>query len=98
MSRRLVDYDPVSGIAHFSEWSDLDDAIRFTAVQDADPITDHNAYLRSVAPKRHGDGMTHMLKLPMPLWTLLKSVGILDDKVALQRWMADPDHRKFLVR
>ena len=98
MSRRLVDYDPVSGIAHYSEWNELDDALRFHAVQDADPITDFNAYLRSVAPSRHGDGLTHVAKIPMPLWTLLNSVGLFDDKVALRRWLDDPAHRKWLVR
>jgi len=98
MSRRLVDFDPASGIAHYSEWGELDDALRYTAVQETDGILELNALQASNASARFGDGLTPVARIPMVLWTLLKSLGIIDDRKALERWLRDPDHRKYLVR
>jgi hypothetical protein len=98
MSRRLVDFDPLSGIAHYSEWSELDDALRYTAVQDADNIVDFNRFLASEAPSRHGDGLTLAARIPMTLWTQLKQAGIIDDPARMKRWLADSNNRKWLVR
>lgn len=97
MSRRLVDFDPITGIAHYSEWSELDDALRFTAVQDATAITDFNRMQANEAPARFGD-FAHVARLPMPLYFKLKAEGIIDDKKRLQAWLRDPDNRAFLVR
>jgi len=98
MTRRLVDFDPASGIAHYSEWDELDDAIRYTAVQETQDILDFNAAQAAEAPARFGAGLAPVARIPMPMWTLLKSMGIIDDRKALERWLRDPDHRKYLVR
>jgi hypothetical protein len=97
MSRRLVDFDPFTGIAHYSEWNELDDAIRFTAVQDADNIIDFNKWQRSQAPARFGD-MAHVARIPMPLFQKLWEQGIIQDKKRFMAWCRDPDNRAFLVR
>lgn len=97
MSRRLVDFDPVSGIAHYSEWNDIDDALRYHAVQNVDSILDFNRMQANEAPARFGD-LAPVARIPMTLWTKLKREGIIDDEKAMRRWLRDPDNRHFLLR
>jgi hypothetical protein len=98
MAKRLVDYDPFTGIAHYVEWGDLDDALHYTAEQEADPIIEQNKLEASMAPARHGDGLTKVGSIPLTLWAELKRKGIIDDKKKLLAWLADPDHSKFRCR
>jgi len=97
MSRRLIDFDPVSGVAHYSEWNEIDDALRYTAVQDADLILAANKIDRDHAPARFGD-FAKVASIPLPLFFKLKAEGIIDDRKRLMAWLRDPDNQMFLCR
>src|SRR5882672_12725466 len=96
MSRRLVDFDPLTGIAHYSEWGELDDALRFTAVQDADAIVAANQ--AEAAENRPFGELAKVASIPLPLFQTLWQQGVIQDKKKFMRWCRDPDNRMFLTR
>ena len=96
MARVLVDVDPLTGTSHYASW-DNDDTFRFQQEVDHQPLADINAERRAAAHPRWGDGKP-VASIPMPLWWLLKTTGVLDDPKALARWLNDPAHRHFRTR
>jgi hypothetical protein len=95
--RRLLDVDPLTGTHHYVDYDETEDVFRFQQEVEAEPVTEHNGALYNDAPSRWGD-MQKVASIPMPLWWLLKTTGILDDRKALEKWLNDPEHRKFRTR
>ena len=93
----LVDFDPFTGIAHYSMWDELADEMHFIADQNADPIIKANKAEANETPQRFGD-MAKVASIPLPLFYDLKRRGIIDDRKKLMAWLRDPDNRFFLTR
>ena len=95
--KRLVDFDPFTGIAHYSMWDELADAMHFIAVQDADAILDRNKAEAAEANRHYGD-IGHVARIPMPLYMELCRKGIAHDRKKFTEWLNDPDNRFFRTR
>ena len=71
---------------------------RIVAAQDAEPTTDFNKLQFNNHYGRWGDGLEKVASIPMVLYMELKQKGILNDPVAMKKWLNDPDNRYFRTR
>lgn len=94
--RKLLDYNPDTGVSHVFHWDNETERSTITAVQEVDPLLDFNRAESNEQGKRFSkSGFTKVASVPMPLYLELKAKGILDDAKALKRWLNDPDNRFF---
>src|SRR6266576_2736899 len=86
----LMDRDPLLGRVRL--FHDLgDDRFAVESQYDLEPTLDATQQARQEWPGHYrgtpGLGMTLAARLPMPIWMQLRKLGILQDPVALQRWL-----------
>ena len=86
----LMDTDPLLGrIRLFHDLGDNRWAIE--SRYDLEPTLEANQVAREHWPGHYRGtpelGVTLAARLPMPIWTKLRQEGILQDPVALQRWL-----------
>jgi hypothetical protein len=97
--KRIFDHDPVFGITEYWHPSEDGDAFTLEVVQDAEPVVEFNKKAQAEwQGKRWGDGLQHVAQIPMNIYWDLKNKGILNDQVALRRWLNDPDNRFFRTK
>ena len=92
--KRVIDYDPQTGISHVLYTDESDGVSRYVAEQDTSFLLDFNRKLANEAGKKFGE-WAKVASLPMALFMDLKQKGILDDSKAFKRWLNDPDNRYF---
>lgn len=95
--KKVLDHDPVTGISHVFYYDDETDEATITAEQQLAPIIDENKELYNDAPTRFGD-TARVAQIPMVVYWDLQKRGILNDQVALKKWLNDPDNRFFRTR
>jgi len=94
--RRFIDRDPLTGTEHWVDYDDSEDVFRFTQAVDHQPLADVNREQFNMYEPGDRWGLGQKVaSIPMPLWHLLKSLGILDDKKKLAAWLNDPSHAHF---
>jgi hypothetical protein len=95
--KKLMDIDPITGIRHVFHYDDMTDEATITAEQDVDDVIEQNKALYNESHGRHGE-LTRVAQIPMVVYMDLKKRGIIDDQVAMKRWLNDPDNRYFRTR
>jgi len=95
--KKLLDTDPNTGIRHVFNYDEMTDEATITAEQDVNEVIEANKAAYNDAPDRYGE-FTRVAQIPMVIYWELKKKGILDDQVALKRWLNDPDNRFFRTR
>jgi len=95
--KKLLDTDPITGIRHVFNYDETTDEAVITAEQDVSSIIESNKQAYNDAPDRHGE-WSRVAQIPMVIYMDLKKKGILEDQVALKRWLNDPDNKYFRTR
>lgn len=99
--RRLFDVDPVKRrktIFHYEDNGREDkDQVIFETKQEVSPILDYNVAKQNAHTGRWGD-LAHVARLDHNTWQELERMGIAYDDDALDKWLDDPDHRKFRTK
>lgn len=95
--KKLLDTDPITGIRHVFHYDEVTDEATITAEQDVSNVIELNKQEYNDAPDRFGE-WSKVATLPMVVYYDLKKKGILDDQVALKRWLNDPENRFFRTR
>lgn len=104
MTKRLFDYDPLTGLTEWFEYDDSNDTFTIQTEQDATELLEHNKIARNTftsGKDTWGDGFDHRTKvasIPLNIYMDLKKRGILRDPVAMKRWLNDPDNFAFRTR
>jgi hypothetical protein len=98
MSKKFVDYDPLTGVTNYFHAMG-DGSYVSEDVVDVMPTRETNKALFNDAPTRwKQDGYNHVASIPPTIWFELKRSGIADDEKALLKWIQDPDHSVFRTR
>jgi hypothetical protein len=95
--KKLLDTDPISGIRHVFHYDNATDIATITAEQDVNEVIEANKQQFNDAPTKHGE-WNKVASIPMVIYMDLKKKGIVDDPVAMKRWLNDPDNRFFRTR
>jgi hypothetical protein len=95
--KKVMDFDPNTGIKHVFHYDNLTDEASITAEQDVDHIIEQNKQLINEAPDRWGE-WTRVAQIPMVVYLDLQKKGILNDQAALKRWLNDPDNKFFRTK
>jgi hypothetical protein len=94
--RKLLDYNPDTGVSHVFHWDNETERSTIVAEQDVDKILDANRAQANDQGKRFAkSGFTKVASVPIGVYAEMKRAGILDDAKALKRWLNDPDNRFF---
>lgn len=99
--RRLFDIDPAKRrrttfLYEDNGREDKDQVILHTE-QDVEPLLKHNDFKRNQATGRWGD-LAHVASIDQNTWLELERSGIAYDDKALDRWLNDPDHRRYRTK
>ena len=103
MTKRLFDYDPLTGTKQWFHWND-DDTFTIQTEQPIDDLIEANkASFNSFTSARDTWGSeighrTRVASIPMNVYLDLKKRGVLKDEAALARWLDDPDNAVFRTR
>lgn len=95
--KKLLDTDPITGIRHVFHYDDVTDEATITAEQDVETVIEANKAAYNGDHARHGE-MTRVAQIPMVIYMDLKKRGVIDDQVAMKRWLNDPSNRFFRTR
>jgi len=97
-NKKLFSHDPLTGITKY--WHDNQDGtVTLESDQDVSAIMAENQFGRKEIDKhaKWGD-MSRVASIPLTVYYDLKQKGILDDQVALRKWLNDPDNELFRTR
>ena len=97
-NKKVFSHDPMTGITKY--WHDNQDGtVTIESDQDVAAIMDSNKTGRKDVDKhsKWGD-MSRVASIPLTVYYDLKQKGILDDQVALRKWLNDPDNELFRTR
>lgn len=103
MTRRLFDYDPLTGTTQWFHWND-DETFTIQTEQPVDDLIEANKanFNQFSSGRDHwGEAIGHKTRvasIPMNVYQDLKKRGILQDQAALKRWLNDPDNAVFRTR
>lgn len=100
--KRLLDFDPLTGLRTWHEYDDTTDETRISYEQDVAPILDANKRAANDTTGRMGE-MVHVASIPVSVqlkWFVEKGVDVLnpDHKKAVAKLLDDPDWRYLKCR
>ena len=95
--KKILDTDPITGIRHVFNYDNDTDIATITAEQDVQDVIEANKKAYNDAPDRHGE-WTRVAQIPMVVYLDLKKRGVIDDPVAMKKWLNDPDNKYFRTR
>jgi hypothetical protein len=99
MEKRLISENAEAGIKQY--WHEHDDgSVTLQTTQIVDDVLEANKGSFNQVDERAGwkGDMHRVASIPMSLYYDLKAKGILDDQVALKKWLNDPNNRYFRTR
>ena len=102
MARRLLDRDPLTGLATFHDYDAASGRTILDYAQDVEPLLEANARARGDAPAALGE-MVHVASIPASVqmkWLVEKGIDILDPdhRQAVAALLDDPEWRYLKVR
>lgn len=99
MSKKLFDYDPLTGTTKWWHYdADRDEATIETVFNIEDIIEENKKQYASVDERAKWGEWSKVASIPMPLYSRLKRDGIVDDPKKMKAWINDPDNRFFRTR
>ena len=97
MAEKIFDVDPLSGITSYWHYDDATDTALIEKRQDVSEIVEANKAEFNEDHGRYGE-WTKVASIPLSVYYDLKAQGIVDDPVAMKRWLNDADNRLFRTR
>lgn len=97
MTEKIFNIDPVSGIKSVWHYDDATDTAFIEKRQDVTEIIDNNKRQFNEDHGRYGE-WNKVASIPLNVYYDLKQKGIVDDPVAMKKWLNDPDNRFFRTR
>lgn len=97
MTEKIFNIDPVSGIKSVWHYDDATDTAFIEKRQDVTEIIDSNKRQFNEDHGRYGE-WNKVASIPLNVYFDLKQKGIVDDPVAMKKWLNDPDNRFFRTR
>lgn len=102
MSKRLIDFDPNTGVSTFHDYDETDDRTFISYEQDVEPILDANKALQNEATGRMGD-MVRVASIPTTVqlkWLTEYGVDLMnkDHMPAVKRLLNSNEWRYLKVR
>lgn len=97
MADKVFDVDPLSGITSYWHYDDATDTALIEKRQDVSDILDANKAEFNADHGRYGE-WAKVASIPLSVYYDLKAKGIVDDPVAMKRWLNDADNRFFRTR
>lgn len=102
MARRLLDYDPITGVETYHEYDEAEDKTYVSYEQDVEPLLDRNKRLQNEAQGSMGD-MVHVASIPPTIqlkWLIEHGVDLMnkDHMPGVKRLLNDPEWRYLKVR
>lgn len=97
MADKVLDVDPLSGITSYWHYDEATDTALIEKRQDVSDILDANKAEFNADHGRYGE-WTKVASIPLSVYYDLKAKGIVDDPVAMKRWLNDADNRFFRTR
>lgn len=97
MAKQYLDFDPLTGIAH---WVDTDEETGITTYgsdQNVDAILESNKEQYNADHGRFGE-WSKVASIPMSLYAAWEREGILNDSEEIKRRLNDPELRFFRTR
>jgi len=100
LSRRLIDYDPFTGIAQYFHYDGATDSFVLEDVQDVEAnIEAARAQFNAVAsPRERWGDIAKVAHIPNVVLQQLMIGGKLWDQAFMKRWLNDPDNAVFRTR
>jgi|TARA_R100001463_G_scaffold23569_1_gene56451 hypothetical protein len=104
-NRRVLDVDNATGIkTNFiyedaNTGRDTDDKIVIEQTQDVTSIIESNRRQLNMVDKhaKYGE-WSKIASIPLSIYYELKKKGIVDDPIAMKKWLNDPDNKYFRTR
>lgn len=101
--RRVLDFDPHSGIKHnfvyeAGETPSQDKFVIETTQDVSDIIARNRASANEVDKHKPWGDWSKVASLPLSVYYDLKRQGILDDQKRFKKWLNDPDNKYFRTR
>lgn len=104
MSKRLFDYDPMTGIVEWFDYDESDDTFTIRMDQDLEQIVEANkTQFNTFSSGRDKwgedfDRKTHVARIPMVVYQQWMIDGKLTDQAFLRKWLNDPSNAAFRTR
>lgn len=102
MDRRVLDWNPETGVSQIFHFDETTDNIHIETVYDTEPLLEENKAFDSLvgvdgAKKWKGD-IHRVASIPMTIYMDLMKKGITKDQKAFRKWLNDPSNRYFRTR
>lgn len=99
MDKRLISENADAGIRQY--WHEHDNGdVTIQTTQVVDDVIEANRGTFNQVDERAGwkGDMHRVASIPMAVYYDLKAKGVIDDPVAMKKWLNDPDNRFFRTR
>ena len=80
-----------------AHYDNIEDKLIINTVQEVEPVIEQNRRDFNDAPARHGE-FTRVASIPLVVVHMLMRKGIWGDRVAMKRWLNDPENKYFRTR
>lgn len=99
MSKRLFDYDPMTGIKKFWHYDESNDKAIIETEQDSTLILEANKMERNSHDGKYGDGMHKVASIPMTMYWQWKKEGLFEpgSESKLMARLRDPSYCHLLT-
>ncbi len=97
MAKMYLDFDPISGIRHWTDTDEETGETRYGYDQEVAAILDYNKHEYNEAPTRWGE-WTWVGSIPLSLFYQWQQEGILDDQKEMKKRLNDIDFRSLRTR
>lgn len=103
MAKRLLDYDPFTGLMTFHDYDETDDTTIISYEQDVEPILDRNKEMQNHGPSGPMGDMCHVASIPSSVqlkWLIEHGVDLTnkDHMPAVKRLLNSNEWRYLKVR
>lgn len=97
MTEKILSIDPVTNIKSVFHYDESTDTAIIEKRQEVSNIVEQNKAEFNQDHGRHGE-WNKVASIPLSVYYDLKAKGIMDDPVAMKKWLNDPDNRFFRTR
>lgn len=97
MTEKIFNLDPLSGIKSVWHYDDTTDTAFIEKRQDVTAIVEANKTEMNQDHGRYGE-WSKVASIPLSVFYDLKQKGIVDDPVAMKKWLNDSENKFFRTR
>lgn len=97
MTEKIFNLDPLSGIKSVWHYDDTTDTAFIEKRQDVTAIVEANKAEMNQDHGRYGE-WSKVASIPLSVFYDLKQKGIVDDPVAMKKWLNDSENKFFRTR